>query len=54
MLKKVKASEAVGMVLGHDLTGVIPGEWKGPVLRKGHVIEEGDIPLLLRTGNDYV
>ena len=54
MLRKVKAADAVGMVLGHDLTGVIPGEWKGPVLRKGHVIRQEDVEVLLRTGNDYI
>lgn len=54
MLKKVKASEAVGMVLGYDITEVVPGKWKGPALRKGHRIREEDVEVLLRTGNDYV
>lgn len=54
MLKKVKASEAVGMVLCHDLTEVVPGKQKGPVLRKGHVIGQEDVEVLLRTGNDYI
>jgi len=31
MLKKVKLEEAIGMVLGHDVTKVVPGEFKGPV-----------------------
>lgn len=54
MLRKVKASDAVGMVLGYDVTQVVPGERKGPVLKKGHRIRPEDVPLLLDTGNDYV
>jgi len=53
-MRKVKAEEAVGMVLGHDLTQVIPGEFKGPVFKRGHRIREEDIPTLLATGNDYI
>ena len=40
--------------MGHDLTQVIPGEFKGPILRKGHIIREEDIPILLATGNDFI
>ncbi len=54
MFKKVKASEAVGMILGYDITEIIPGQRKGPALRKGHRIREEDVEVLLRTGNDYV
>lgn len=54
MLKKLKASEAVGMVLGYDVTQVIPGKWKGPILKKGHRIRPEDVQVLLDTGNEYV
>ncbi len=53
-MRKVKVQEAVGMVLGHDLTRIVPGEFKGAAFKKGHIIQEEDIPLLLDTGNEYI
>jgi hypothetical protein len=53
-MRKVKADEAIGMVLGHDVTRIVPGQFKGAVFKKGHIIEEEDIPLLLDAGNDYI
>jgi hypothetical protein len=54
MLKKVSSNEAVGMVLGHDVTKVIPGQYKGPAFRRGHVIRSEDIPELLSLGKEHV
>ena len=54
MLKKVKLDEAIGMVLAHDVTKVIPGRFKGPGFRRGHVIREEDIPELLKIGKEHV
>jgi hypothetical protein len=54
MLKKVKLEEAVGMTLGHDVTKVVPGKFKGPGFRRGHVIREEDIPELLSMGKEHV
>ena len=53
-MRKVTAYEALGMVLGHDVTRIVPGQFKGAVLKKGHIIQEEDIPLLLDTGNDEI
>lgn len=46
----------MGCVLAHDVTEIIPGVRKGPAFRKGHVIQEEDIPRLLDIGkkNLYV
>ncbi len=46
MLAKVNLEEAVGMVLAHDITKVIPGVFKGPAFRRGHVIRGEDLPEL--------
>ena len=54
MIKKVKAEEAVGMPLAHDLTRVIPGKFKGAAFRKGHVVTEEDIPELLKMGKENI
>ena len=50
-MKLIKTTEAVGHVLCHDMTQIIPGVTKDAVFRKGHVREE-DIPVLLSIGKD--
>lgn len=50
MLKKIKVEDAVGMRLAHDLTRIVPGEFKGAAFRKGHIVRKGDIPKLLDLG----
>ena len=37
--------QAAGTVLAHDLTQIIPGEYKGARYKKGYVIQEEDIPV---------
>jgi len=54
MLKKIKVTEAAGMILGHDITRVIPGQFKGPAFSRGHVISEEDIPEFLSLGKENV
>jgi hypothetical protein len=53
-MKTVPVWEAEGMVLCHDLTQIIPGEFKGSAFRKGHVIRREDIPRLLDMGKENV
>lgn len=53
-LKEVKVEHAVGMKLGHDLTRIVPGTYKGRVFQAGHVITEEDIPLLLDIGKRHI
>ena len=48
--KSVPLEEAVGMMLGHDLTQIIPGEFKGPAFKKGHIIKQEDVSRLLDMG----
>lgn len=54
MLIEVKVEDAVGMVLAHDLTQILPGEFKGRLFNKGHVIREEDIPALLNIGKEHI
>lgn len=51
-MKLIKTVDAVGHVLCHDLTQIIPGEFKGARFRKGHVVTEKDIPVLLSMGKE--
>ncbi|MCR4908896.1 MAG: molybdopterin-binding protein [Lachnospiraceae bacterium] len=53
-MKLMRTEEALGQVLCHDITQIIPGVSKGPVFRKGHIITEEDIPVLLKNGKDSV
>ena len=53
-MKLMRTEEAVGQVLCHDITQIIPGKVKGPVFRKGHVITAEDVPVLLSVGKDHV
>jgi molybdenum cofactor synthesis domain-containing protein len=49
-MKLVKTEDAVGCVLCHDMTQIIKGKVKGPRFKKGHVVTEEDIPVLLSIG----
>jgi len=53
-MKTVHVHDAVGMVLCHDMTKIVPGETKGPAFKKGHVIAEEDIPVLLDIGKEHI
>ncbi|GAV22975.1 molybdopterin-binding protein [Carboxydothermus pertinax] len=41
-------------MLCHDITKIVPGEFKGPAFKKGHIIREEDIPELLKLGKDHI
>ena len=49
-MKLIKTEEAVGHVLCHDLTQIIKGQYKDARFRKGHVVMQADIPVLLSMG----
>ena len=49
-MKKIDTRDAVGKVLGHDVTKIIPGSFKGVAFSKGHVITEKDVDELMDIG----
>ncbi|MBU3127484.1 molybdopterin-binding protein [Clostridium tagluense] len=51
-MKKIPVKDAVGSVLCHDITQIIPGVVKDIAFKKGHIIKEEDIPLLLSIGKE--
>lgn len=53
-MKLIRTEDAVGQVLCHDITQIIRGVTKDAVFRKGHVIREEDIPVLLSVGKDHI
>jgi hypothetical protein len=53
-VKKIKIEDAAGTILGHDVTQIIPGQYKGPRFKRGHLIKEEDIPEFLKIGKEHV
>ena len=51
-MKLIKTEEAVGHVLCHDMTQIIKGVTKDARFRKGHIVTEEDIPVLLSMGKE--
>lgn len=53
-MKTLPVEDAIGCVLCHDITRIIPGEEKGPVFRKGHTVRPEDVPVLLNVGKENI
>lgn len=53
-MKLIRTQDAVGQVLCHDITRIIPGATKDAVFRKGHIVRKEDIPVLLSVGKDHL
>ncbi|MCM1566858.1 MAG: molybdopterin-binding protein [Dehalobacter sp. 4CP] len=53
-MKMIPVENAVGMVLVHDMTEIIPGKYKGAAFKKGHIIKKEDIPHLLDMGKEHI
>ena len=51
-MRLIRTQDAVGQVLCHDMTQIIPGQYKDARFRKGHVVREEDIPILLSMGKE--
>ena len=53
-MELIRTEDAVGQVLCHDITQIIPGVAKDAVFRKGHVVRPEDIPVLLSVGKEHL
>lgn len=53
-MKKIRVQDAIGTILSHDVTEIVPGKFKGRAFKKGHVIKEEDIDKLLSIGKEHV
>ena len=53
-MREVPIEKAVGMALAHDLTKIVPGEFKGSRFKKGHIIKKQDLPELLNIGKRHI
>ena len=53
-MRKIHVTEAVGTVISHDITKIVPGEFKGRAFKKGHIIRPEDVDELLRIGKENI
>ena len=53
-MKLIRTEDAAGQVLCHDISQILPGEFKGPRFRKGHIVTAEDIPVLLSMGKEQL
>ena len=53
-MKLVRTEDTVGHVLCHDMTQIIPGVTKDARFRKGHIVTDEDIPVLLSMGKEQL
>lgn len=53
-MKLIKTQDAVGHILCHDLTQIIIDEYKGARFKKGHIVKQEDIPVLLSMGKEHL
>jgi len=52
--RKIGIENAAGKMIPHDLTKIVPGTFKGPAFKKGHIIKKEDIPSLLKIGKEKI
>ncbi len=50
--KTIPVEDAVGETIAHDMTQIIPGEYKGPAFKKGHTVTASDVCHLMRMGKN--
>lgn len=53
-MQSLPVRDAVGKMLLHDITRIVPDVFKGPAFRKGHIITEADVDQLLDLGKQHV
>ncbi len=54
IVQEIPVDQSVGLTLAYDLTGIEPGKDKRAVLRRGHVIGEGDLEILHAIGKSHI
>lgn len=53
-MKRVRVEDAIGMVLAHDLTKIVPEQFKGVAFKKGHIVRAEDIEELKNMGKNHI
>jgi Probable molybdopterin binding domain len=53
-IRTIRAEDAVGTVLAHDITRIVPGVSKGVGFKKGHIVRAEDVAELLKVGKKHL
>lgn len=53
-MRKIDVRQAVGQTLCHDMTAILPGGFKGVRFKRGYMITQEDIPVLLDMGKEHI
>lgn len=53
-MKLIRTQDAAGCTLCHDITQIVRGVTKDARFRKGHIVTQEDIPILLSLGKDHL
>ena len=53
-MKKINVRNAEGYELCHDITQILPGEFKGAKFLRGHIIKKEDIEVLISLGKENI
>lgn len=53
-IRQIRVEDAVGQVLAHDMTKIIPGQFKGVGFKRNHRVRAEDIPELLKIGKKHI
>ena len=53
-IRTIRVEEAIGTVLAHDITRIVPGVSKDVGFKKGHIVRAEDVPELLKVGKKHL
>jgi len=53
-MRELSVQDAIGTVLCHDITQIIPGQCKKALFRKGHIVQPEDVESLLTVGKEHL
>lgn len=53
-MKIISVKESIGKPLAHDVTQIIPGVYKGSRYKKGYIVKEEDVEVLLSMGKEHL
>lgn len=53
-MRKIRVQDAVGQELCHDMTAILESGFKGVKFKRGHIITQEDIPVILDIGKEHV
>jgi len=53
-MKVIPVQDAIGKALEHDITEIVPGGFKGPAFKRGHIVQPYDVERLRDLGKENI